>query len=263
MREVNGFLLGDIVRTGFSAYFSNLAVFVPLSLVVFVPYFVAAGYFLPDLASLEEGFVGLDPNTVPEDPAAVLEMMRVVGVMMLLMWVNLICLFGLQAGLTYGVVRHLRGGPAGFAQTFFESMRRLLPVALIAIVVGIATVVGLVLLIVPGVIIGLMLWVAVPAAAVERNGLGALRRSCELTQGYKGQLLGLALLLGVCNYVALSLVDLGATLLFDDVWLYPIVNQFAFILTSGIWASIVAVTYHDLRVIKEGVDTNAIARVFE
>ena len=207
MRDVNGFLLGDIVRTGFSAYFSNLAAFVPLSLVVFVPYFVAAGYFLPGLASLEQVLAGLDPNTVPEDPAAVLEMMRVVGVMFLLAGVNLICLFGLQAGLTYGVVRHLRGGPAGFAQTFFESIRRLLPVALIAIVVGIATVVGFALLIVPGVIIGLMLWVAVPAAAVERNGLGALRRSRELTQGYKGQLFGLALLLGVCEYVALSLVD--------------------------------------------------------
>jgi uncharacterized membrane protein len=119
-----------------------------------------------------------------------------------------------------------------------------------------------------------MLWVAVPAAVIERNGLSALPRSAALTKGYRWRIFGLLLVLffilfvlslpigaigGVLVLMAMSgdgSVDVVITIIMALNW---IVASF----TGAFSAVVYAVSYHDLRVAKEGADTQQIASVFD
>ena len=255
MRDVTAFSVGDIIATSFRVYFNNLPTFLPLSLIVFLPLFAVV--LIPESSSVNNPVV-LDPSQVTR--ARLLEFGLV---NMREAFVLVLCGVWLQAAFAFGVVRTLRGGSIGFAEMFAHSLRLLLPAILVALVVALATTVGFLLLIVPGVIVALVLWVAVPAAVVERSGLRALGRSARLTDGFKGQIFGLALILILSQFVAGSVVALligAVTSVTFVVWLG---SQLFGILLSGIWATAVSVTYHDLRVVKEGVDTQVVARVFD
>lgn len=258
MRDVTEFSVGDIIRTSFHVYFSNLPTFIPLSLIAFAPAFAAV--LIPDSSSVNSPFVpntDADPETVISAMVAFLVVTGREGL------VGLLCGVWLQAGLAFGVVRHLRGGDPGFVETLVQSVRMLLPATFVALVVGVAWTVGLFLLIVPGVIIALVLWVAVPAAVVERCGLRALGRSAELTNGFKGQIFGLALILILFQLVAAMIAAIMAVALAANAVVEFVIVQSVAVVLSGIWATATSVTYHDLRVLREGVDTRAISRVFE
>ncbi|MCY3621424.1 MAG: hypothetical protein OXH68_06890 [Gammaproteobacteria bacterium] len=257
MRDVTEFSVGDIIKTSFAVYFNNLASFLPLSLVAFAPSFAVVLFF--DSSSLHNPLV-LDPTV--QNPVNA-EFWEFVMVGTRESFVELLCLIWLQAGLAFGVVRHLRGASPGFLETFVQSLRMLLPAVLVTVVVTIATGIGLVLLLVPGIVIALVLWVAVPAAVVERSGLRALPRSARLTDGYKGQIFGLALILLILQMVAGSVVVLLASTVVTSAFVLFVVMELCSVVLSGIWATAVSVTYHDLRVLREGVDTRAISQVFE
>lgn len=256
MRDVTEFSVGDILRLSFSVYFSNLPAFLPLSLIAFVPSFLVV--FLPASSTFHNPI--LDPLVLDPRNAEYWEFVMA-GTRE--SFVDLLCGIWLQAGLAFGVVRHLRGGKPGFLETFVQSLRMLLPALLVAAVVAIATAIGLLLIVVPGVIIALVLWVAVPAAVVERSGLRALGRSAQLTNGYKGQIFGLALILTILQMVVASVVVMVASTVMVDSVPGFVVLQLCGVVLSGIWATAVSVTYHDLRVLKEGVDTRVVSQVFE
>lgn len=261
MRDVTVFSVGDILRTSFAVYFSNLPVFLPLSLIVLSPAFAVV--LLPDSSSLNDRPTMPDPNEVI-DPATVFGML---GPFYLILvresFVGWLCTFWLEAAFAFGVVRHLRGGYAGFAESFVQFVRRVVPASLIALIVAVVTGVGFMLFIVPGVVLAMILWVAAPAVVVERGGLRALSRSAELTRGFKGQIFGLALILGLFQWVALGMTSLAATSITTNTLLAWTIAEAVWVVLTGIWATAVAVTYHDLRVLREGVDTRTVSRVFE
>lgn len=79
-----------------------------------------------------------------------------------------------------------------------------------SILLGIVVVVGLILLIVPGIIWGLR-YMFVPYLVMERD-LGAsdaMKESARITYGYKWQLLGFVLLLGLVNILGLLCLVVG------------------------------------------------------
>jgi len=257
MRDVTEFSVGDIIRTSFAVYFNNLPSFLPLSLIAFTPSFAVVLFV--DSSSLNNPLV-LDPTVQSPMNAEFWEFIMV-GTRE--SFVDLLCLIWLEAGLAFGVVRHLRGANPSFLETFVQSLRMLLPAVLVTVVVTIATGIGLLLLVVPGIVIALVLWVALPAAVVERSGLRALARSAQLTDGYKGQIFGLALILLILQMVAGSAVVMVASTVMTGAFVLFVVLQLCGVVLSGIWATAVSVTYHDLRVLREGVDTRAVSQVFE
>ena len=257
MRDVTEFSVGDILKLSFSEYFSNLPAFLPLSLIAFVP--SLAVLLLFDTSSLNNPVVP-DPAVLTPFSAEYWELMAVLYREYI---VTLLSGIWLQAGLAFGVVRHLRGGSSGYLETFANSLRMMLAAVLVTLVVGIATGVGLLLLVVPGVIIALVWWVALPAAVVERSGFRALGRSSQLTRGYKGQIFGLALILTILQMVVSSIVYMLTRTVMTDPIVGFIALQLCGVVLAGVWATAVSVTYHDLRVLKEGVDARAVARVFE
>ena len=108
-----------------------------------------------------------------------------------------------------------------------------------------------------------MWFVATPACVVEQLGPSdSMRRSAELTSGYRWKIFGLMLVLLVISAVVTPLIDL--TLEDMGGGAVPLI---AGLIWNGVWGAFYAiaavVTYHDLRVAKEGVDIAQIAAVFD
>lgn len=167
----------------------------------------------------------------------------------------------LAASLAYATFRSLQGERAGIGEAMAKGFGVILPVIGASILLGIVITLGLLVLIVPGVILACMYYVAIPAIAVERIGVGAaLARSALLTRGHRGSIFVLFLLLG------LGAVLLGAVLLATLV-ADPIAGVIASGLISAVFGIVgavaQAVAYHDLRVVKEGVSTSTLVAVFD
>jgi hypothetical protein len=156
----------------------------------------------------------------------------------------------------------MRRRPIRLVESLNVAFSRLLPLIGIALVQGFLTLLGIALLIIPGLILLSMWLVGVPACVVERRGpWESLRRSRELTKGHRWKVLALALLLPI--------VSLGASPIESMLTAAagPIAGLVGQLIWTGIWAAFSAValtiTYYDLRVIKEGVDIEQIAGVFD
>jgi hypothetical protein len=148
-----------------------------------------------------------------------------------------------------------------------ESMRaalgRWLPLIGLTICVGLGVAVGFILLIVPGVILMTMWYVANPACIVERLGVFAsMARSSELTKGHRWAIFGVMILLAIASGVMAAVIK-AALDLTGSAGLVISGTLAWTALASAFGAIFVVVTYHDLRVAKEGIDTRQIAAVFE
>ena len=162
-------------------------------------------------------------------------------------------------GLTYGAIQGLAGRPVQFGTMFSVGFRRLFPMILAGIVVGVL-VFGLVLLIIPGVIVGCGLAVVMPVIVAEKMGpIDAIGRSWSLTSGYKGTIFVTGLVF--------VLINLGIAMVGGVIGLIPVLGAIASLVINLLTTSLntiwYAVAYHDIRVAKEGVATDDLAKVFE
>ena len=122
---------------------------------------------------------------------------------------------------------------------------------------------GMLLLIVPGLILMTMWYVAVPACVVEGTGpVRSLGRSRELTAGYRWKMFGLILLVIVISVIGSMVVTLPAVFL-AGIWGQLAVQLVWAGLSGGFGSVLIAVAYYYLRVAKEGVDVDQIASVFD
>jgi uncharacterized membrane protein len=241
------FGVGAVLSQTASLFGRRFGLFLLLGLVTLSPLLVVTLVLLPA--------PGAPPN-----PAAVLRVSAVTVPLTLIL--NVIC----QATILFGAVQVMRGLPFGFGQSMGVALRRFVPVVIVGIVVSVLSVLATVLLIVPGIIVFCMLYVAVPVCVVERGGIfECLGRSSQLTKGHRWAIFGILVLVAIVNSVGNGILNiLGSRLgLGADVHLIVAIVQFvwqaAVTSFSGVLA---AVIYHDLRVDKEGVDTEKIAAVF-
>ena len=98
-----------------------------------------------------------------------------------------------------------------------------------------------------------MFWVTIPALVVERKGiLPSLQRSMRLTDGYKGQIFLLQLILLACSVIIGNLEERFAEPLGPALeWGVGSATTWAL---SAFGAVLAAVVYHDLRILKDGAD---------
>jgi len=169
----------------------------------------------------------------------------------------------LQPILLYGSFQDMRGRPVRLSESARQGLARFFPILGTAILATFAAGLGMLLLIVPGMILMLMYSVAQPVCVVERLGPAAsLRRSAELTKGYRWTIFGVLILVGIINAILTN----GGSFLF--LWLFgPLVTSILLFVISAadtaFNAILFVVIYHDLRVLKEGIDIEKIAAVFD
>ena len=194
----------------------------------------------------------------------------VVGVLFLL----LIVLGTLsQAVVLYGAFQVMRGRPVDLAESARIGLRRFFPIVGLAIVVTLLVTLASILLLFPGLMLYTMWFVATPVCVVEQLGpFASMARSRQLTKGHRWKIFGLLLLLLIPVLVIGAIVGVAAVAVTGGFLtlanaMATTVGQIVNLAWNAIWtaffAILIVVTYHDLRVAKEGVDTDQIAAVFE
>lgn len=245
------FRAGSVIARSFSTFFRNILPFGLLALVVTSPTYVYTILTLPsDLAGFETEFsFGSGVTTV----------------------VELLLTYLVTAALVYGTIQDLRNNRVSVGDCFSQGLARMFPALGVAILSGILTMLAFVALIIPGFMVMAMLWVTIPVVVIERRGIGSLGRSMELTKGYRWRIFLILLVLFVI-LIAMSLLIgvVTAGMMFGGSGemntMFTGVLAMQWILSafiSAFMAVLSAVSYHDLRVAREGVDTDRIASVFD
>jgi hypothetical protein len=156
----------------------------------------------------------------------------------------------------------MRGRPVDMAASFRVGLGRFLPVIGVTLLSGLLAGLAIIALIFPFFMVMTMLYVATPACVVERLGpIASLSRSAALTKGSRWRVLGMLAVVGIVGAIGTGMVEGLAYGVGPAV--APVVKVIWQGLVGAYSAILVVVTYHDLRVAKEGVDTDQIAAVFE
>jgi hypothetical protein len=233
------FSFGTVISESISVFIANLASFVIVSLLLLLPLLL---YNVLALGAPEAGF------SAGSLVAIVIQM---------------VLSYLLAATISYATFQYLRGHPVSIGECLSRGLSLILPVIGVAILVGLITGIGFVLLVVPGIIASVMLWVAIPVAVVERPGvIESLKRSADLTKGYRWSIFGILIVIGIVLIVITTVLSFillsaaGFTVYSIGVWVIQA-------LFSAFSATAAAVGYYFLRSTKEGVDIGDIAKVFD
>jgi len=121
---------------------------------------------------------------------------------------------------------------------------KLWPLFLLGIVTSVLIVIGFALLIIPGIILGLMWFVAVPVLVAEDKGVFAsMSRSSELTKGNRWRLIWLFIIIYVLLFIIIFIVGLLSAIT-------PILGVIGGVLIAIVaypyLSIIIAVTYYEL-----------------
>jgi hypothetical protein len=237
------FGVGSVLGMGFRVYGRNIVAFTLITAVVYVPIILWT-------LSLLSGDMSLSSLSK-----------YVAGVGLLSLVLNSF----VSATLTFGVVKELQGQRAGIGACLATGFARMMPALGVGILTALAIMGGMILLIIPGIIAMCALYVAMPASVIEKPGVvGALKRSAELTKGYRGAIFGLVLIMGIFNY-ALGRVEQVAFPLdsMAHIKTYLWINCGTSIVIGALTSVIAAVAYFQLRADKDGTTANDLAKVFE
>ena len=166
--------------------------------------------------------------------------------------ISLVAFFWLQAALVKAV-EDVRDGRAdlSLADTFDQAHRHLSAVLVAGILAGLGIIVGLILLIVPGLV--LLTWwaVIIPVIVLEnRSASESFTRSRELVRGYGWSVFGVIVLV----ILLLIGVDIVLDILLSPLqeWLQGFLSQFiSGTLTAPFTATVLTLLYFRLRAAKE------------
>lgn len=232
-----------ILSSSLSVLFKNFVPFVGLVLIITLPVF------------LLEAYLGITPSD---------DDYEISGIMGLVYFVLSLVLNQIAVGtLVYGSFLSLNGEKVSMGRTVSRGFSRVLPVIAVALLAGILYMIGTLFLIIPGIIIYMALFVAVPVTVVERIGvIDSLRRSRELTKGNRWRIFALNLLFFVVLIVFMA-VAVPILLTLGNTDIAPYINHFFNTILAAFIAVVTGVTYHSLRVANEGVDAKQLASVFD
>lgn len=245
--------VGSLVSRTFATWSQNLLRFAVVAVVIQIPSLLM-GQALG--SPLQAGLYN------PLRPSPELKAFQGTGAYWLLLLVT--SLLGLvQTGaLTVGALNHLAGRRATIGEMLASGLRRAGPVMLAGLLAHLSAYLGLILLVVPGIIVGIMFSLIVPVVVSERLGtMASLARSRRLTEGHRSKLLGLLSLVYVIGVAPGLMVYVGV------IGVPPAAAVVMHLAVNAVMGPLVmaasAVAYHDLRNLKEGGNTAALERVFE
>ncbi len=167
-----------------------------------------------------------------------------------------------SAALVFGVFRSLRGQSVTVGECFRVGFSRLLPVLFASILIGLAVIGGVLLCLIPGIVVACGLFISIPALVVEElSPIEAMRRSWELTQGSKVPVFLISLLLALPGLFVGFMSGLTLDGSSGTPWMWAGLPVTIFVGTlQGI---AMGVTYHDIRLFREGLGEDELAAVFD
>ncbi|MDL2210413.1 hypothetical protein LJC26_06380 [Desulfovibrio sp. OttesenSCG-928-O18] len=173
--------------------------------------------------------------------------------------------FVIQGAVAYGVFQTLRGNTAGIGDALGRGFVRFIPILIASILIGLGVGIGMMLLIVPGVMLMCIWAVTIPVCAVEKKGaIDSMKRSAELTKGYRWTIFGLFLITGIITGVLSTLLSvLLLPILSGSLLVFTIIQSIIVAIPQTFQYVMTATIYYDLRAEKEGVSIDSLANVFD
>ena len=243
MAETTGqaFRVGRVLATAWAVYMKNFTAFSTVALVLLLPLLFFQLFMLSD-------------PSITVDAETTLVIYAVLSIVLPQF---------ITAIVAYGTIQELRHHSVSTGEALTRGLQLALPVLGVVIVASIAIAIGAMLLVVPGLILFVMFWVAIPVAVVERPGvIASLQRSAFLTKGNRWRIFGLIVIL----WLILIMISTVETLAFAATaasGAYPYIDYVVTAFVTVVFAVVSAVGYHDLRLLKDGVDVETIAAVFD
>jgi hypothetical protein len=187
-----------------------------------------------------------------------------------------------QGALVRATVAYSQGGKASFTESAMAGLVVVLPLFLLGLLSALGFLLGLILLVVPGIILYVMWSVAAPALVEERLGpIKAFRRSHYLTRGARWKIFALMLVLVVIYWLFTTVTQMLSMMAFapgsmevdamGGTGMDPIRNLMVGVLmvsvvsgtiTSAVWGVIMSSLYVELRDWKDGPQTEQLADIF-
>jgi hypothetical protein len=235
------FSAGTVLGTALRVWARNLAPFLLITTIAFVPAIVLALVLPPGAAHAKYG-----PWTL-----SVTQLSQLLA----------------SCALTFGVVKELQGERASLAACIATGVARAVPALAVAFVFHVVTQLGMLALVVPGCYLLARWFVVTEVAVLERRGLvGTFRHASELTAGRRLAIFGLFVVYALALLGALALVQLAIT---GEVSAHPrtvsdeLMKVAMAIVVGSIGSVTSAAAYYYLRQDKEGTTAAELARVFE
>jgi hypothetical protein len=233
------FRVGGALDKAISVFFRNILPFSLLSLVAWLP----AGFLMFTALGLpleqRNGLIGLS---------------SIVGLLFQLV---------AMAAILQATFQDLRGRPVNMGTSIMHGLNRFFPLIGGIFLIAIGAMLGLVLLVIPGIMLIVRWYIFAPVCVVEKLGpLASMKRSAQLTEGNRWKLFALIVILGIIGAIASALIVLA---------LSATLSPMAALGMRGIWQAVwsaftnvlTVVIYLDLRRAKDGADIESIASVFD
>jgi len=235
--------VGSLLSRTFEVWWRNVFRFAAMLLLLILVVGVLVGAPVLLLANRSDG--------QPSPLAALLPITVMLPVMLIFL-----------GGLCHGTLEHLAQRPVRIGGMLRTSLRRFWPLLASAVLAYLATLVGFLLLIVPGILVALGLTM-VPAVAVAENlrPIAVLRRSWRLSAGSRGTLFLAGLALSGMVLAVLLPLQFALTMLSPIAG--PLLSAAVQLFLSPLLYALPAVLYHDLRLAQEGAPTADLLQVFE
>jgi Membrane domain of glycerophosphoryl diester phosphodiesterase len=241
--------IGEILSTAFQLYRRHWRTLVAIAAVVVVP--------LTLLQYVIGHWVRTNGQQLQDQVVVSTSFWAVAGASLLAALVGLLLYQVLAGAITRTIATEVAGQDLGLEQSYRFGFARLGPILIVSILVGLATLLGLIVFIIPGIYIGVRLAVSIQALVVEgRRGTEAMRRSWDLVGGHWWHaaftLLVGALITGVVNAVITAPFGAGA-------WLVQgVAAAVATTVTLPFGALVGVLLYLDLRARRERLDLDTL-----
>jgi hypothetical protein len=241
--------MGEILSTAFGFYQRHWRTLLAITAVVVVP-ITLLQYLVGDQvrAQGEEVANGVVIETATWAVGVAGLVTALAGILMFLV---------LTGAITRAVAAEVAGEDPSLEQSYRFGFHRIWSVLLVSVLVGLATIGGLILLVIPGIYIGVRLCVSIEALVVEgRRGTQAMGRSWALVGGHWwhafATLLVAWLIIGVVN--SLITLPFGETSWFVQ----GLVSAVATVVTLPYGVLVGVLLYLDLRARKEQLTLEAL-----
>jgi hypothetical protein len=260
--QSNRFLVGSALSKSFEVMFSNIVPFGIIALVITLPKLALDYYSFEWSFALQENM--LDPGFIANSDEFEGTQWRSLALNALDLALLALAWALCTAAMSFGTYESLRGHRA----TLDECLQRGLPLAIPALLIGVLMVLGwllgLMLLIIPGIFIAVIWYVVIPVAVVERPGIfAAFSRSVELTRGNRWRIFGIYLISGAIGWALGIPIAAAALIFYGDALILAGITWITTAASLVVSAVMTAVVYYYLRVVHEGGSIEDIAEVFD
>ncbi|AKF10355.1 hypothetical protein DB32_007504 [Sandaracinus amylolyticus] len=262
--------LGDAIASTFRAVGQNLVPFLVISAIVVLPTVIVQTILEVLIYNVTQQSLA---STRPEEALSMLGLLSLgyIGVLGLIM---LMYAFG-QGAIMYLTVESLVGRKASVGDAVRAVLGRIVPLVIASFLVAFVTGIGAMFCFAPGIIAWIWLSAALPACLVERLGpIQSMQRSIELTEGHRmtifliflvlfGGFFGVTLCVAMPARLAGGMTPGAIPNPLDPLQLAAKLVMFVVQLGSTmVLSAAIAVVYAKLRGLRDGVDAQALARVF-